>query len=70
MALKTEMRSERKCTGCKGPDTTTAPVVRYYGNGKSKFFHPVCVGSWLMSNPDDSLCFEMGEVSPEEGIEA
>lgn len=69
MALKSEKVSERKCTACTGPDMNTARLVRYYGNGKSKFFHPVCVGSWLMSNPDDSLCFEMGEVSATEGVE-
>jgi hypothetical protein len=46
---------------------TTHPLVRYYGAGASKFFHPVCVGSWLMSNPDDSLCFEPGEVGKDEG---
>lgn len=63
MAIKTEIKSDKTCVACTGPDTTTAPVVRYYGNGASKFFHPTCVGAWLMKNPDESLCFEMGEWS-------
>lgn len=62
MAIKKEERSKRLCTACNGPDMTTHALVRYYGSGSSKFFHPVCVGSWLMSNPDESLCFEPGEV--------
>lgn len=65
MALKMEKRSGRICVGCLGPDMTTAPLVRYYGNGESKFLHPVCVGLYLMSHLDDALCFEPGEVPPE-----
>lgn len=63
MAIKTELRSDKRCVGCTGPDTTTAPVVRYYGNGTTKWAHPVCMGVWLMQNPEESVCFEPGEVA-------
>jgi hypothetical protein len=48
----------RRCLACGG---IPLPLVRYEHDGKVDDFHPVCVGSWLMSNPDTVISFFMGE---------
>lgn len=48
-----------RCVACDGPSATLLP--RFEHDGKVDAFHDVCVGRWLMANPESVIFFVLGE---------
>lgn len=51
-----------RCFACDGP--SIHPLPRYEHDGAIDTFHDVCVGSWLMKNPDSVIFFYTGPEEP------
>jgi hypothetical protein len=49
-----------RCYHCNGP--TRYKLPRFEHDGKVDTFHDVCVGVWLMQNPDSVIFFVTGGV--------